>query len=117
MRSHGGSRKAASPDAGMAAASGARASEGMLRCVQARSLLRSLAKLGAEPLDTWQFYQNEAGLWCWKHTASSGISTEGERCFESRTDCIANAMRHGYLSCPSLRPASAAERRFAIPWS
>ena len=66
-------------------------------------------------MDTWQFYQNENGLWCWKHTASSGISTESQQCFESRTDCIANAMSHGYLARTSLQPNSG-ERRFAISW-
>jgi hypothetical protein len=67
-------------------------------------------------MDTWQFFQNEAGLWCWKHMASGGTLTQSERCFESRTDCIANAMRHGYLSRASLHPTSAAERRFALSW-
>ena len=66
-------------------------------------------------MDTWQFYQNEAGLWCWKHTAANGICSESQECFDSRTDCIVNAMRHGYLARP-LQIAPAAERRFAITW-
>jgi uncharacterized protein YegP (UPF0339 family) len=66
-------------------------------------------------MDTWQFYLNKAGLWCWKHTASNGISAHSEQCFESRTDCIANAMRHGYLSRTSL-DRKLGERRFAISW-
>jgi hypothetical protein len=71
---------------------------------------------GAEPMDTWQFYQNEAGLWCWKHKAQGGESAESERCFESRTDCIAHAMRHGYLARADLHSIPAAQRRFAIAW-
>lgn len=67
-------------------------------------------------MDTWQFYQNEAGLWCWKHTASGGVSIEGEHCFESRTDCIANAMRHGYLARTSAYGSLAPGRRFALSW-
>jgi hypothetical protein len=67
-------------------------------------------------MDTWQFYQNEAGLWCWKHTSAAGHSTESEHCFESRTDCIANAMHHGYLARSSVRPTSGEGRRFALSW-
>jgi hypothetical protein len=66
-------------------------------------------------MDTWQFYQNEEGLWCWKHTASGGAAMQSEHCFESRTDCIANAMRHGYLA-RAVYTAPAAERRFALSW-
>jgi hypothetical protein len=65
-------------------------------------------------MDTWQFYQNQSGLWCWKHTPANGVAAEGDECFESRTDCIAHAMRHGYLSRTSLRYDG--ERRFAICW-
>ena len=49
-------------------------------------------------MDTWQFFQNENGDWCWKHVADDGNATEGDKCFASRTDCIADAMRHGYLA-------------------
>lgn len=49
-------------------------------------------------MDTWQFYQNEKGEWCWKHVAATGFTLESDDCFDSRTDCIADAMRHGYLA-------------------
>ena len=49
-------------------------------------------------MDTWQFYQNGKGDWCWKHVAGDGITVEGKKCFTSRTDCIADAMRNGYLA-------------------
>lgn len=49
-------------------------------------------------MDTWQFYQNEKSEWCWKHVAATGVHTRGAASFSSRTDCIADAMRHGYLS-------------------
>ena len=48
-------------------------------------------------MDTWQLYRNDAGLWCWRYTDADGISTE-RRWFESRTQCIADAMKHGYVS-------------------
>ena len=49
-------------------------------------------------MDTWQFYQNESGEWCWKHVAVSGIASHSDTCFTSRTDCIADAMANGYLA-------------------
>ena len=49
-------------------------------------------------MDTWQFYQNEKGEWCWKHVAESGFTVESDTCYASRNDCIADAMRHGYLA-------------------
>lgn len=54
-------------------------------------------------MDTWQFYQNDAGEWCWKHVAATGVTTQGEHCYMSRTDCIADAMRNGYLARPPSR--------------
>jgi hypothetical protein len=51
-------------------------------------------------MDMWQFYQDDRGLWCWKHVALDGETREGKHCFDSRTDCIVDAMRHGYLTAP-----------------
>ena len=62
-------------------------------------------------MDTWQFYQNENGAWCWKHVAGDGFVEKSESCFHSRTDCIADAMRHGYLAQGSPRCRS------DPPWS
>jgi hypothetical protein len=53
-------------------------------------------------MDTWFFFQNKAGRWCWKHTAVDGVTHKG-RSFTSRTDCVADAMRHAYLSLASRR--------------
>ena len=61
-------------------------------------------------MDTWQFYQNDKGEWCWKHVAQNGFMVESEMCFDSRTDCIADAMRHGYLA----RVATGAYR-YSVP--
>ena len=57
-------------------------------------------------MEKWYFYQNDVGLWCWRRTDPNGVVAEGAKCFESRTDCIADAMRHGYLACDSARSAS-----------
>lgn len=67
-------------------------------------------------MDTWQFYQNDAGEWCWKHVAATGVTTQGEHCYMSRTDCIADAMRNGYLARPPLQASRATEGRGFLPW-
>ena len=67
-------------------------------------------------MDTWQFYQNDGGEWCWKHTAATGITTHSERCYESRTDCIADAMRNGYLAQPQVQQSRPAESWRLMPW-
>ena len=65
-------------------------------------------------MDTWQFFQNEKGEWCWKHVAESGLTAESHTCFVSRTDCIADAMRHGYLArSPGMQRRGTAT---AMPW-
>jgi hypothetical protein len=70
-------------------------------------------------MDMWQFYQNERGLWCWKHVALDGETREGKRCFDSRTDCIVDAMHHGYLTaanyaeCARTRSTSVAKSQLS----
>lgn len=67
-------------------------------------------------MDTWQFFQNESGEWCWKHVADSGHTLESGKCFASRTDCIADAMRHGYLArTPATQPRSADAASWSRP--
>ena len=55
-------------------------------------------------METWQFYQNEKAEWCWRYVAPTGVETDGETSFSSRTDCIADAMRHGYLARTTVPP-------------
>src|SRR5581483_9681796 len=61
-------------------------------------------------MDTWQFYQNDSGEWCWKHVAENGFTVASDVCFKSRTDCIADAMRHGYLARTAYRHGA------GLPW-
>jgi hypothetical protein len=63
-------------------------------------------------MDKWCFVQDAVGLWGWQYTPSlSRTEFSGQR-FSSRTDCIADAMRHGYLAIDDATPEqSAAERR------
>jgi hypothetical protein len=63
-------------------------------------------------MDTWQFFQNDQGEWCWKHVAQNGFTVESDICYASRTDCIADAMRHGYLA----HTTGAQRHAEAMPW-
>ena len=67
-------------------------------------------------MDTWQFYQNESGEWCWKHVAIGGIVSYSDACFTSRTDCIADAMGNGYLAQPMAPPIRSARDRLMMLW-
>jgi len=49
-------------------------------------------------MDNWQFLQDALGYWGWQHTAPDGALTLCSQRYVSRTDCIADAMRHGYLA-------------------
>ena len=49
-------------------------------------------------MDNWQFVQDALGYWGWQHTAGDGRLTLSPQRYASRTDCIADAMRHGYLA-------------------
>ena len=55
-------------------------------------------------METWQFYQDEEAEWCWRYVAPTGVETVGPASFSSRTDCIADAMRHGYLARTTIPP-------------
>ena len=47
--------------------------------------------------DKWEFYQDSAREWRWRRIAPNGTtvgaSTQG---YVNKSDCIANARRHGY---------------------
>jgi len=49
--------------------------------------------------DVWGFYQDPSGYWRWWRNARNnervGASSEGYR---SHADCVANAVRHGYVA-------------------
>ena len=49
-------------------------------------------------MDNWRFLQDPLGLWAWEHTAANGAVKASAKAFSSRTDCIADAMRNGYLA-------------------
>lgn len=66
--------------------------------------------------DTWEFYQNGRGTWCWQCiTGLTREITEGFD-FASRNDCVADAMCHGYLLSDAVfvvePPRTARDRAF-----
>jgi hypothetical protein len=48
-------------------------------------------------METWEFLQRESGAWYWRHTSSSGAVRTSAVSFECRSDCVGNAIYHGYL--------------------
>ena len=52
--------------------------------------------------DIWEIYRDKANEWRWRRTASNGrnvgSSNEG---YVNKSDCIANAQRHGMDCVPS----------------
>ena len=48
-------------------------------------------------MDTWEFLQRNNGAWYWRHTNASGAVRTSAACFECESNCIGNAIYHGYL--------------------
>jgi hypothetical protein len=45
----------------------------------------------------WEFAQDASRRWYWRCLHRGSQSARSEQAFTSRTDCIADAMEHGYL--------------------
>ena len=45
----------------------------------------------------WEFLQDAARHWYWRFLKRDSQKERSARAFTSRTDCIADAMDHGYL--------------------
>ena len=61
----------------------------------------------------WEFVEDPAGRWRWRTSDPSGFRRESAETFKSGADCVAHALRHGYLagtafSLPS-RPKSGSD--------
>ena len=54
----------------------------------------------------WVFFRNVAGHWCWECRGASHVVKESKRPFTSRRDCIADAIRNGFVAgpVPTLEP-------------
>ena len=48
--------------------------------------------------DQWRIFQDKENAWNWKKMDHSGrILKQSDRGFNTRTDCLENARRYGYL--------------------
>jgi hypothetical protein len=48
-------------------------------------------------MQQWEFSQDESGRWYWICHQENGHTAQSAMSFKTRNDCIADAMRHGYL--------------------
>jgi len=46
----------------------------------------------------WDFVQDEQGKWFWRCYQGDRTYSRSQHTFDTRVDCIADAMRHGYLA-------------------
>ena len=53
-------------------------------------------------MDTWEFLQQDDGAWYWRHTNGAGSVRTSAACFEFESDCVGNAIYHGYVPCASV---------------
>jgi hypothetical protein len=48
----------------------------------------------------WVFFRNLSGQWCWECRANHRALKESRRAFSTRRDCVADAMRYGFVAGP-----------------
>ena len=46
----------------------------------------------------WEFRETPDGRWYWRCHEQDGLYTNAIRTFDTRSDCVADAFDHGYLS-------------------
>lgn len=64
-------------------------------------MMQLIKRLGIEEcrVDAWEFFEDDGGCWRWRHIGRTPQrDSQSARGFVSRNDCIADAMRHGYLA-------------------
>jgi uncharacterized protein YegP (UPF0339 family) len=60
-------------------------------------------------MGAWDFYQDRVGKWRWRYAAAQAPAIKHSHVgYWSRNDCIADAMRHGYLTEGALYAAGRA---------
>jgi hypothetical protein len=65
-------------------------------------------------MNNWRFVQSASGYWLWQHTDSAGAKCASTRCFDTRTECIADAFNHGF---DTNRGTIMAESQDEFSWS
>jgi hypothetical protein len=64
-------------------------------------------------IQPWHFITDGEGKWRWRCQRPEHPSAESRDGFHSRADCIADAMRHGYLARePGRQPETQATELF-----
>ncbi|HEX2829025.1 MAG TPA: hypothetical protein VHP37_21935 [Burkholderiales bacterium] len=53
----------------------------------------------------WEFVEDSTGRWRWRTSDASGLPRESSQTFRSGADCVAHALRHGYLAGSGLAMA------------
>ena len=46
----------------------------------------------------WEFLEDTSGQWRWRTSDPAAARAESCKTFKSGIDCVANALRHGYLA-------------------
>ena len=46
----------------------------------------------------WEFVEDATGRWRWRTSDASGLARESSESFRSGADCVAHALRNGYLA-------------------
>ena len=58
----------------------------------------------------WEFVEDATGQWRWRTSDPAATRPESCKTFRSGADCVANALRHGYLAgrwgAPARAPAA-----------
>jgi hypothetical protein len=52
----------------------------------------------------WEFLEDAAGRWRWRTKDAGGLPRESSQTFRSGADCVAHALRHGYLADTWIAP-------------
>lgn len=60
----------------------------------------------------WVFSRNSAGQWYWECRAQFHVLKQSRRSFNTRRDCVADAMRYGFVAGPlaSIEPVITSPR-------
>ena len=44
----------------------------------------------------WNFFQDNTGLWHWRHYSNDNTFQESDKAFAVKSECVNDAKKHGY---------------------